>query len=40
MRVYKRDLPAGVRKKFEITIGRKIKIVNKMYDKKANNKAK
>lgn len=38
MRVYKKNLPAGVRKKFEITIGRKIKIVNKLYDKKKTDK--
>lgn len=31
MRVYKRDLPDGVKKQFEITIGRKIKVLNKKY---------
>ncbi|MDD4298705.1 MAG: hypothetical protein PHS98_03645 [Bacilli bacterium] len=38
MRVYKKNLPEGVRSKFEVTIGRKIKIVNKLYDKKAKTK--
>ena len=39
MKVVKRNLPEGVRKKFEIRIGKKIKVVNKLYckPKKANN---
>lgn len=40
MRVYKKNLPEGVRKKFEITIGRKIKVINKLYCKKNNTKNK
>lgn len=39
MRVYKKDLPEGVRKQFKVTIGRKIKIVNKKYLKKKTKKA-
>ena len=38
MRTYKRELPEGVRQKFEVTIGRKIRIVNSLYDKKKHAK--
>jgi len=39
MRTYKRILPEGVKKRFETTIGRKIKVVNKLYLKKPAKKA-
>ncbi len=36
MKIIKRDLPEGVRKKFEIKIGKKVKVLNsKYYGKKA-----
>lgn len=38
MKIYKKLLPKGVRKKFEVKIGRKIKIVNSLYDKKSKKK--
>jgi hypothetical protein len=38
MRTYKKNLPDGVRKKFETTIGRKIRVVNKKYCKKTTKK--
>lgn len=34
MKVLKADLPVGVRKKFIIKIGKKVKLVNKLYAKK------
>ena len=36
MRIVKRDLPEGVRKMFVIKIGKKIKVINKLYCKKPN----
>lgn len=38
MRTCKKNLPAGVRKKFITKVGRKFKIVNKLYCKKTNKK--
>ena len=40
MKVIKRKLPEGIRKKFEVRIGKKVKVVNTLYDKKkkTNNK--
>jgi hypothetical protein len=38
MRTYKKTLPKGVRKKFITKIGRKIRIVNKLYCKKTTKK--
>ncbi len=38
MRTYKANLPEGVRKKFETRVGRKVKLVNKLYLKKSNKK--
>lgn len=35
MKVIKRELPEGVRKKFETKIGKKVKVVNSLYDKKS-----
>jgi hypothetical protein len=34
MKILKRLLPKGVRKKFIVKIGKKVKIVNSLYDKK------
>lgn len=34
MKVIKANLPEGVRKKFVIKIGKKVKLVNKLYLKK------
>jgi hypothetical protein len=34
MRIIKRNLPEGVRKIFETRIGKKVKVVNKLYSKK------
>ena len=34
MKIIKRKLPEGVRKKFIVKIGKKVKIVNSLYDKK------
>jgi hypothetical protein len=34
MRTYKKVLPKGVRKVYKTTIGRKVRIVNKLYCKK------
>lgn len=39
MKVYKRELPAGVRKQFARVKGVKVKIVNSLYSKK-NKKTK
>lgn len=38
MKVIKKELPEGVRKKFVIKIGKKVKVVNSLYCK--NNKKK
>jgi hypothetical protein len=42
MKVIKKELPKGVRKKFETRIGKKVKIVNSLYakKKKKNKEAK
>jgi hypothetical protein len=40
MRTFKRLLPEGVRRKFETTIGRKVRIVNTLYLKKPAKKSK
>lgn len=31
MKVVKRELPEGVRKRFEVKVGKKIKIINSLY---------
>ena len=38
MKVYKKELPAGVRKMFTTEKGVKVKIVNSLYTKKKKNK--
>lgn len=40
MKVIKRELPEGVKKQFEVKIGKKIKVVNTLYlkDNKKKNK--
>lgn len=38
MKIVKRNLPEGVRKKFEVKIGKKVKIINKLYCKKTATK--
>jgi hypothetical protein len=40
MKIIKRKLPEGVRKKFIVKIGKKVKIVNSLYDKKKKKKDK
>lgn len=40
MKVLKADLPEGVRKKFVVRIGKKIKLINKNNSKKGNKKSK
>lgn len=37
MKVIKKNLPDGVRKRFEKRIGKKVKVINKKYCKKKNN---
>jgi len=39
VKILKRYLPEGVRKIFVVKVGKKVKIVNKLYDKKAIKKA-
>lgn len=39
MKIVKKELPEGVRKKFVTKIGKKVKIVNSLYSKK-NKKSK
>lgn len=34
MKIIKRELPEGVRKKFITKIGKKVKVVNSLYSKK------
>lgn len=34
MNVYKKELPAGVRKRFELRKGIKVKVINSLYCKK------
>ncbi len=38
MKIIKRKLPKGVRKKFITKIGKKVKVINSLYDKKKNKK--
>ena len=38
MKIIKRPLPEGERKRFIVKIGKKVKIVNSLYDKKKKNK--
>lgn len=33
MRTYKENLPKGIRKKFDIKLGHKVRIINKLYCK-------
>ncbi len=40
MKVYKKELPAGVRKMFTTEKGVKVKIVNSLYTKNKKNKNK
>lgn len=40
MKVIKKELPEGVKKKFVTKIGKKVKIVNNLYCKKKNKKSK
>ncbi len=40
MKIVKRKLPEGVRKIFEVKIGKKVKVVNSLYDKKKKNNKK
>ena len=40
MKVIKKKLPEGVRKKFETRIGKKVKVVNTLYLKNNKKKAK
>jgi hypothetical protein len=40
MKVLKADLPEGVRKKFVVRIGKKIKLINKKYAGKKNKVSK
>ncbi len=40
MKVVKKELPKGVRKKFITKIGKKVKIVNSLYSKKKKNEKK
>lgn len=38
MKVYKKELPKGVKKEFALKRGVKVKIVNSLYDKKKKAK--
>ena len=40
MKVYKKELPEGVRKKFDTEKGVKVKIINSLYCKKNKKKNK
>ena len=40
MKVVKRRLPEGIRKIFEVKIGKKVKVVNSLYDKKKKKEEK
>lgn len=40
MKVIKKELPEGVRKKFVTKIGKKVKVVNSLYCKKPSKKNK
>ena len=38
MKIIKRKLTEGVRKKFIVKIGKKVKVINSLYDKKKKKK--
>ncbi len=38
MKILKADLPEGVKKKFVVRIGKKVKLINKNNSKKKNSK--
>ena len=38
MKIIKRKLPEGVRKKFIVKIGKKVKVINSLYDKTKKKK--
>lgn len=38
MKIIKRKLPEGVRKKFIVKIGKKVKVINSLYYKKKKKK--
>lgn len=38
MKVIKRLLPEGIRKKFVVKVGKKVKVINTLYLKKVNKK--
>jgi hypothetical protein len=40
VKIIKRELPEGVRKKFIVKIGKKVKIINSLYSKKKKKKEK
>lgn len=40
MKVIKRELPEGERYRFEVKLGKKIKVKNSLYDKKKNKENK
>ena len=40
MRIIKKELPEGIRKKFDTKIGKKVKIVNSLYSKNKKKKTK
>lgn len=40
MKIIKRELPEGIRKKFDTKIGKKVKIVNSLYSKNKKKKTK
>lgn len=40
MKVIKKELPEGVRKKFDTKIGKKVKILNSLYYDKKSKKSK
>ena len=40
MKIIKKELPEGVKKKFVTKIGKKVKIVNSLYCKEKNKKSK
>lgn len=40
MKIIKKELPEGIRKKFDTKIGKKVKIVNSLYSKNKKKKTK
>lgn len=40
MKIIKKKLPEGIRKKFDTKIGKKVKIVNSLYSKNKKKKTK